>query len=87
MARIRDNIGTFIRSNKSKQYNNYGCDISYQDTFNKNLKSDANSDDEAPMKTLNGYSPFVQLGWISHTTETRPDWMDGVCQPQTKTLG
>ena len=71
----------------SKQYNNYGYDISYQDTVNKNMKGDANPDDEAPMKTLNGPSPFFQLGWIRHTTETRPGWMDGVCQPQTKTLG
>ena len=71
---------------KSKQYNNYGCDISYQDTFNKNLKGDANQD-EAPMKTLNGSSPFVQLGWVCHTTETRPKWMYGVFQPQTETLG
>ena len=87
MDRIGDNIGTFIMSNKSEQYNNYGSDISYQDTFNKNLKSDANSDDEAPMNTLNGYSPFVELGWIGHPTETRPDYMDGVFQPQMKTLG
>ena len=84
MERIRDNIGSFIMSNKSKQYNNYGCDISYQDTFNKNLKGDANPDDEAPMKTLNGSSPFVQLWWIRHTTETRPEWRDRVFQPQTK---
>ena len=62
-------------------------DISYQDTVNKNLKGNANPDDEAPMKTLNGSSSFVQLGWIRHTTETRPEWMDGVFQPQTKTLG
>ena len=74
-------------TNKSKQYNNYGWDSRCQNTFNKNLKGDANPDDEAPMKTLNGSSPFVRLGWVHHTTDTRPKWMDGVFQPQTKTLG